>query len=105
MEAVAEAVEPGVLPDPDPLASGSRGRPTTIIASAPPAAMTARWIRFAPATKNIVNAVSVMTIGRAEVRLLEDEGDDRRDDDQERRPSRPRSRGRRVPRLANQWAR
>ena len=49
----------------------------------------ARWRTFAPATKNIVNAVSPRTDRRPEVGLAEDERDDRGDDHEERDRARP----------------
>ena len=66
---------------------------------------TARWTRFAPATKNIVNAVRVMTVVVPEVGLLEHERDDRRDDDAGTGRCPPQKPPTFVPRLANQWAR
>ena len=74
---VAQGVEPRVLPGPDPVELVAPEADRRATPRATPGPITARWMRLAPATKNIVNAVSVMTIGRAEVRFLEDEGDDR----------------------------
>ena len=54
------------------------------IARAAPETSAARWKRFAPATKNIVNAVRVMTIVVPRSGSLKTSSDDRRDDDEER---------------------
>ena len=79
-------------------------RPTISIAISPPAAITARWNRFAPATKNIVNAVSVMTpvvprSGSLKTRAMTGATMIRNGIVPPQKPRMP------PPRLANQWAR
>ena len=62
VEARAEPVEPGVLPDPDALELVAAQADHDHRQRRPRRPSPPRWMRLAPATKNIVNAVSVMTI-------------------------------------------
>ncbi len=69
-----------------------------------PAPMTARWIRFAPATKNIVNTVIVMTpvvprSGSLKTSAMIGATINRNGTVPDQKPRI------RPPRLANQWAR
>ena len=104
VEALAERIEPRVLPDPDPVELVAVQADHEHRHARPPAAITARWNRFAPATKNIVNAVSVMTLvvprsGSLKTSAMTGATMIRNGTVP---PQKPRIR---PPRLANQWAR